>query len=385
MIRQVACAISGGVDSAVAALLLKRKGFSVCGVFMRNWDIANETGVCIVDQDREDAKYVCDYLQIPFVEVNFVKEYWNDVFSRMVQGYESGLTPNPDVLCNKYIKFGHLYHYAMTELKMDAVATGHYARNSYGQFLENTKNCTHAQLLQSVDQKKDQTLFLCNISRNTLQNTMFPIGGFYKTQVKEIATESGLIKIAKKKESMGICFIGSRNFQSFIEDYIEPKPGYFVDIETGKIVGKHKGTHYWTIGQRTHIGGLSEAFFVARVDHVSQNVLVAAGTGHPALFSDNVIISRPLFIERYMKNNNLIKNLNCQFRFQHADDLSDCQITQIEQELFSVKISQPLRALTPGQYAVFYHGLECLGGAEIVKIGPTMYDLQGKTNLKSVQ
>ncbi|KAL5014729.1 hypothetical protein ScPMuIL_008999 [Solemya velum] len=224
-VKKVVCGMSGGVDSSVAALLLKEKGYEVVGLFMKNWDIANEQGKCMVDDDRKDAEFVCKRIGIPFHEVNFVKEYWNEVFSSFVTDYESGLTPNPDILCNKFIKFSKFLTYAVDNLGADAIATGHYARTS-GSPTEGIK------LLKAVDSVKDQTFFLSQISQAALQKTIFPLGELTKDVVKHVACTAGLERIATKKESMGICFVGSRNFHQFIAEGVQHQIREY-DIQSG--------------------------------------------------------------------------------------------------------------------------------------------------------
>lgn len=218
MIRNVAVGISGGVDSAVTALLLKNKGFNVTGVFMKNWDIRDETGNCTVEKDYEDARWICDKLKIPLIQLDFVKEYWNEVFSDLLEKYQTGYTPNPDILCNKNIKFNKFFDVARNRFQADAIATGHYANTSFGAYLENFKENTNVHLLQAYDSNKDQTFFLNQIPQQTLRRCMFPLGNYLKNHVKMIAKEAGLHKIAQKKESMGICFVGKREFQDFISE-----------------------------------------------------------------------------------------------------------------------------------------------------------------------
>lgn len=264
MFKNVVVAMSGGVDSAVAALFLKNKGFNVTAVFMKNWDIVDETGHCVAEKEYNDAELVCKKLEVPLIQVNFVKEFWNNVFSDFMKDYELGLTPNPDMQCNKRIKFDMFYNFARDKLNADAIATGHYARTSFGPYLEKFKPDSNVMLMQAKDLKKDQSFFLSQVSQEPLRCTMFPLGDYIKKDVKEIAASAGLHSIAQKKESMGICFIGSRHFQEFISEYIEDKPGDFIDLDTGLVVGKHNGFHHWTVGQGCRISGMDHAYFVLR-------------------------------------------------------------------------------------------------------------------------
>ncbi|NXY83273.1 MTU1 thiouridylase, partial [Alcedo cyanopectus] len=254
--RRVVCAVSGGVDSAVAALLLRRRGYQVTGVFMKNWDPLDEQGACSIDRDCEDAYRVCQKLDIPFHQVSYVKEYWNEVFSDLLKEYELGRTPNPDIVCNKHIKFHYFLHYAMDSLGADAIATGHYARSSledqevFAQqppagprslFRNRFEVRDSVKLLQGADLVKDQTFFLSQISQEALRKTIFPLGDLTKSFVKKIAAEHGLHHVLKKKEAcMGVCFIGERNFENFLLEYLEPQPGNFVSIEDNTVMGRHK-------------------------------------------------------------------------------------------------------------------------------------------------
>ncbi|CAB0038851.1 unnamed protein product [Trichogramma brassicae] len=370
MFKKVVVGISGGVDSAVTALLLKSKGFEVTAVFMKNWDIANELGECQADKDLEDAKWICNKLKIPLVDVNFVKEYWNDVFDNLIKNYEKGNTPNPDIQCNKKIKFNKFFNFARSELGADAIATGHYARSSFGPYLESFKANENARLLRAKDSFKDQTFFLSQIPQLALQRTMFPLGDYFKQEVKQIAKEANLDIVVNKKESMGICFIGRRNFQKFIDEYIENKPGNFIDILTGEIVGKHNGIHQWTLGQCCRIGGISVSYFVLHKNISNNNIYVVPGTKHPMLYSEFLIAENIHWIygePKQLKNSTNV--FDCDFRFQHTHELVPCTIYKSPDNKLSIRLYKPLRAVTPGQFAVFYSGEECLGSAEIVKIG----------------
>lgn len=368
---RVVCGVSGGVDSAVAALLLKRKGYDVIGLFMRNWDLGDENGRCTADAECEDARYVCDHLHIPFHEVNFVKEYWNTVFSYLMDEYQAGFTPNPDVYCNKYIKFDVFHEHAVNMFNADAIATGHYAKTSAGESLERVNDAEGVKLLVPKDSWKDQTLFLSQISQHALRRSVFPLGDLMKDEVRKLAVDAGMERIAKKKESFGICFIGSRNFQQFIEQYIEPRPGLFIDIDTNKVVAEHKGLHYWTVGQRSHIGGLSKAYFIAEKDAETQNIYLASGTDHPALFTETFYTDTPHWICSPPTGLSNQSDITLDFRFQHIFKTEKCVVCRTDCGLMG-RLLRPSRAITPGQFAVFYEGEVCLGSAKIIKLGPSL-------------
>lgn len=374
-IRRVIVAVSGGVDSAVAALFLKQKGYDVVGVFMENWDLRDETGFCSVVQDAEDAQWVCRRLNIPFHFVSFVKEYWHDVFCTLLKEYQNGYTPNPDILCNRQIKFDAFYKYALGKLDANAIATGHYACTTFGNFLEYYDTSAGVHLLKPLDLFKDQTFFLSQVSQIPLQRTMFPLGNLMKSQVRRIAAESGLDYIVKKKESTGICFIGLRNFKNFISQYLVDKPGYFRDIDNGRIVGEHSGIHQWTIGQRCRIGGQLKPYFVARKEPKCGDILVASGTNHPALFVQFFFAARPHWIHSVPRP--LLREgiFECDFRFQHAKPLLKCVLIVTTGNEVLIRLARPLRAITPGQYAVFYKGRECIGSARITGLGPSLQSL----------
>ncbi|XP_008291021.1 mitochondrial tRNA-specific 2-thiouridylase 1 isoform X2 [Stegastes partitus] len=342
LMRHVVCAMSGGVDSSVAALLLKRRGYSVTGVFMKNWDSLDESGTCATERDCEDAYRVCQSLDIPFHQVSYVKEYWHDVFSNLLKEYEKGGTPNPDIICNKHIKFNHFHKYAIDTLGADAMATGHYARTSQEDdevfqqphipppttlFRDRFEIRNPVRLYIGADRLKDQTFFLSQISQEALKRTMFPLAGLTKEFVKKIAAEAGFDHVLKKKESMGICFIGKREFENFILEYLEPKPGNFVSIEDGTVLGKHRGWFTLTLGQRARIGGLKKSMFVVDKDIVTGDVLVAPDTNHPHLYRDTMRTDRfhwlsvdppPELVRTQM--------LECHFRFIHQMPLVRCAL-----------------------------------------------------------
>ncbi|KAM4615088.1 mitochondrial tRNA-specific 2-thiouridylase 1 isoform 2-T2 [Polymixia lowei] len=390
-IRHVVCAMSGGVDSSVTALLLKRRGYNVTGVFMKNWDSLDEKGVCTSERDCEDAYRVCQSLNIPFHQVSYVKEYWHEVFSNLLKEYEKGRTPNPDILCNKHIKFNHFYQYAINTLGADAIATGHYARTSQEDedvfqqkniappvtLFRNRFEIRNLRLYKGADLFKDQTFFLSQISQDALRRTMFPLAGLTKDFVKKIAAEAGFEHVLMKKESMGICFIGERKFEDFILEYLEPKPGNFVSIEDGKIMGKHKGWFTLTLGQRARIGGQRDPWFVVDKDVTTGDVLVGPTTNHPALFRDTLQTDRFHWIT-VDPPPELAKTqmMECHFRFIHQMPLTPCTVTLNMDGSVWITLSQPLRALTPGQFAVLYKGDECLGSGKILRLGPSEHTLQ---------
>nr|XP_045219366.1 mitochondrial tRNA-specific 2-thiouridylase 1 isoform X2 [Macaca fascicularis] len=435
-VRHVVCALSGGVDSAVAALLLRRRGYQVTGVFMKNWDSLDEHGVCTADKDCEDAYRVCQILDIPFHQVSYIKEYWNDVFSDFLNEYEKGRTPNPDIVCNKHIKFSCFFHYAVDNLGADAIATGHYARTSLedeevfqqkhikrpeGLFRNRFEVRNAVKLLQAADSFKDQTFFLSQVSQDALRRTIFPLGGLTKEFVKKIAAENRLHHVLQKKEtrsvpsvpgavllgledmvtctelhlclhgahprvgdtdrrpisSMGMCFIGKRNFEHFLLQYLQPRPGHFISIEDNKVLGTHKGWFLYTLGQRANIGGLREPWYVVEKDGVKGNVFVAPRRDHPALYRDLLRTSRVHWItEEPPAALVRDKMMECHFRFRHQMALVPCVLTLNQDGTVWVTAVQAVHALTTGQFAVFYKGDECLGSGKILRLGPSAYTLQ---------
>ncbi|CAB3367255.1 Hypothetical predicted protein [Cloeon dipterum] len=368
--------MSGGVDSSVAALLLKQKGFEVHGLYMKNWDGHEESGFCHGERDAEDAEWVCKKLQIPLKHVNFVKEYWNFVFSDLIKEYSEGWTPNPDILCNRFVKFDCFKKHAFRQLGADAIATGHYANTSQGSFLQNYSKSDDVRLLLPTDLVKDQTLFLSQVRREDLKKVMFPLANLKKSEVKKIAEQNGLERIAKKEESTGICFIGNRKFQNFIDQYLNPVPGQFVDITTHEPVGEHTGIHHYTIGQNCKLPGRKHSYFVVDKNKDTQRILVAPGTNHPSLYSDLFFTTEPHWISQQVDSQLSEGVLKCKFRSQNTNALLDCSICRTQSNTLTVKLNTFLRGFAPGQFAVFYLGDECLGSARIRAVGPSLY-LQG--------
>lgn len=407
-VRKVVVGMSGGVDSTVSALLLKQRGYEVVGAFMKNWDGVDETGVCSSDKDCEVAERVASKLGIQFQIVNLVKEYWNEVFEDLLDDYKQGLTPNPDILCNSRVKFDHFYHHAVNNIGCDAIATGHYARNSYGQDLEFNNTNEPARLLKAVDRTKDQTFFLSQMPQEALRKTIFPVGDLPKYVVKQIASQSGFPDIALKKESMGICFVGKksapgkRGFQEFISEYIDENPGNFIDIDTREILGKHSGMHHWTIGQSAKLNLNQNKYVVVSKNVKSNEIYVADDPKHPALYSENFFTSSPHWIAGppdQLRFSGSDRTLEAEFRFQNMAPLTQCVMSFnmsstsnwefMDQNSLIVSTAEPMRAVTPGQFAAFYKGDQCLGSARIVRPGPSLYTLNIKncrTNiLKAVQ
>ncbi|KRZ92423.1 Mitochondrial tRNA-specific 2-thiouridylase 1 [Trichinella sp. T8] len=373
MFKSVACAISGGIDSAVAAYLLKARGFDVIGVFMKNWDLIEEFGYCCSDKDLLDAQKVCRHLKIPFHEVHFINEYWDDVFTNLLDGYVVGKTPNPDILCNRLIKFDLFFSYCMHTLKVDAVATGHYARSSFGRFLENFSPEKNAKLFRPTDKLKDQTYFLCQIPQASLRRTMFPLANWLKKDVRVMAERIGMGWLNAKKESYGICMIGKRNFKDFISDYVMTKKGFFVDVDSQKKVGEHEGIHLFTRGQRVKIPGGKCPYFVSKIDPVDSTIYVCCYNFHPSLYAGSVQTLQPYWIEEQepevLKES---RKLKCEFKYQHVLRSTSCIVKKLPSELgLQVELKHPVRAISAGQYAIFYNDQdECLGGAEIASTKP---------------
>ena len=308
--KKVVIGMSGGVDSSVAAIILQKQGYDVIGLFMRNWDSLadgelngpkTQSGICPQEEDYNDAKAVCDKLGIPLYRKDFVKEYWNYVFTYFLEELKAGRTPNPDIMCNKYIKFD-MFAEEARKLGADYIATGHYAR------LEN------GHLLRGVDSNKDQTYFLCQVSKEQFKNVLFPIGDMEKKEVRKIAEEYDLIT-AKKKDSTGICFIGERNFKNFLKNYLPNQPGDVVNIETKEVMGKHIGLMNYTIGQRKglNIGGTEDKMFVVGKD-LEKNIL------YICLGEDNdYLISTSCLVDQVNLLGEKIEKCTAKFRYRQQD------------------------------------------------------------------
>jgi len=348
MKKTVVIGMSGGVDSAVAAYLLKKEGYNVIALFMRNWDstingedFENNDIICPQERDYNDALKVCETLNIPLHRVDFIKEYWDYVFKYFLDELQKGRTPNPDLLCNKYIKFDLFKKEAM-KLGADYMATGHYAR------VENGK------LLRAVDLNKDQTYFLADITSDQLQNVLFPIGNLTKPEVRAIAEEQKLI-VADKKDSTGICFIGERNYQKFIRNYLKENKGDIIDVKTKEVIGTHNGLMNYTIGQRRNVGisGNSDRHFVCGKD-VSKNILYVTIGDEEYLYSDACIIENVNFISED-------RPTKCSAKFRYRGEDHPVILEYLDNNEILVKYSGKAKSVTPGQACVLYLEEECLG------------------------
>lgn len=345
--KKVIVGMSGGVDSSVAAYLLKESGYHVTGLFMKNWVEEDSNGVCHSSADYEDALQVCEFLDIPLYSIDFSSEYQDLVFSHFIEELRLGYTPNPDILCNREIKFNVFLKKAKS-LGADFLATGHYAQ------------IRDRQLVKGKDPGKDQSYFLHAVARDALEDVLFPLGGLYKSQVREIAKKIGL-PVHAKKDSTGICFIGKRNFKEFMSKYIPYHPGNFENCK-GEIVGQHDGAAYYTLGQRKGlgIGGPGEAWFVVDKDVERNVVVIEQGSDHPALYASKLLAKESNFIPGELP-------FRCKAKIRYRQEDQDCVIEHASDDMLHVCFDQPQRAITPRQSIVFYQGDICLGGALIEK------------------
>ena len=355
--KKVICGMSGGVDSSVSAFILQQQGYQVEGLFMKNWEEDDDTDYCTAAADLADAQAVCDKLGIKLHKINFAAEYWDNVFEHFLSEYKAGRTPNPDILCNKEIKFKAFLEYAAEDLGANYIATGHYVRR------RGTDD--NAQLLRGLDANKDQSYFLYTLSSKQVGQSLFPVGDIEKPIVRAIAEDLGLIT-AKKKDSTGICFIGERKFKDFLSRYLPAQPGNIRTVE-GDIIGRHDGLMYHTLGQRKGLGiggvkGASEeAWYVVEKDLVNNELIVAQGHDHSALLSTGLIAQQLHWVDRQP----IREPLRCTVKTRYRQTDVPCTIEPIDDESIKVIFDEPQIAVTPGQSAVFYLDEVCLGGGII--------------------
>jgi len=355
--KKVIVGMSGGVDSSVSAFILQQQGYHVEGLFMKNWEEDDDTDYCTAAADLADAQAVCDKLGIKLHKINFAAEYWDNVFEHFLTEYKAGRTPNPDILCNKEIKFKAFLEYAAEDLGADYIATGHYVRRRdvNGQ----------SQLLRGLDNNKDQSYFLYTLSKDQVAQSLFPVGDIEKPIVRAIAEDLGLIT-AKKKDSTGICFIGERKFKDFLARYLPAQPG---DIKTvsGEVIGRHQGLMYHTLGQRKGLGiggvkGMAEnAWYVVEKDLINNVLVVAQGLDNSALLSTGLIAGQLHWVDRKP----LRVPLRCTVKTRYRQTDISCEIIPLNDDNIEVHFDQPQIAVTPGQSAVFYQDEVCLGGGVI--------------------
>lgn len=347
--------MSGGVDSSVAAYLLKEAGYQIEGVFMKNWEGDDSDDFCPATVDMADAQAVCDQLGIELQLVNFADTYWERVFAHFLEEYRAGRTPNPDILCNKEIKFRAFLDYAKNR-GADFIATGHYVRK--------TTTAAGTQLLKGSDPEKDQSYFLYALDESQLAQSLFPVGELPKSEVRAIAKNLGL-KNHAKKDSTGICFIGERKFKTFLNDYLPAQPGHIETLE-GTVIGKHDGLMFYTIGQRQglHIGGQKgrpeSPWYVAKKDLARNVLIVVQDNDHPALFQSTLIANSVHWINQAPD-----LPFTCQAKTRYRQPDQSCTLEPINSAQTRVTFTHPQRAITPGQSIVFYQDDVCLGGGII--------------------
>ena len=352
--KKVIVGISGGVDSSVCALMLKTAGFDVQGVFMKNWTNSAPNIECTTEMDFADAEAVCDQIGIPLHQANFSGDYWDRVFKKFLSDHNEGLTPNPDILCNKEIKFRAFLDYCM-EIGADYIATGHYVRVG--------SNGSSTKLLRGVDRTKDQSYFLHQVTSEDLAKSLFPLGDLTKQQVRKIAKDNNLIT-SEKKDSVGICFIGKNKYNDFIANFLGKNPGDILDEEGNKL-GEHDGLMYFTLGQRQGIGlgGIKgkeqDSWYVAHKDKASNTLTVVQGNNHPLLFSEGCFVEDIHFV-----NNNKITELECDVQIRYQSKPVKAVISKLN-DGYRINFLLPQLAVTPGQSAVIYSEDECLGGSVI--------------------
>ena len=349
MSERVVVGMSGGVDSSVSALLLKEQGYDVIGVFMKNWEEKDDAGVCTAESDWNDVRAVCDDIGIPYYSVNFAKEYWDRVFSYFLKEYKAGRTPNPDVLCNREIKFRAFLDFAM-KLGASRMATGHFVRTN-----------ETGELLKGVDPNKDQSYFLYMLKTWQLKKSIFPVGGMTKAEVRDYARQKGL-PVSEKKDSTGVCFIGERNFKQFLQEFLPAQPGDMV-APNGEVVGRHDGLMYYTLGQRRGLGiggcGDGRSWFVIGKDLEKNRLLVAQGEDHPMLYATRALGTEITWIGEPPAAEGETVACTAKFRYRQSDQPVEISWQGDEMKIHALERQ---RAITPGQSCVLYQGEKCLGG-----------------------
>ena len=349
MSERVVVGMSGGVDSSVSALLLKEQGYDVIGVFMKNWEEKDDAGVCTAESDWNDVRAVCDDIGIPYYSVNFAKEYWDRVFSYFLKEYKAGRTPNPDVLCNREIKFRAFLDFAM-KLGASRMATGHFVRTNEA-----------GELLKGVDPNKDQSYFLYMLKTWQLKKSIFPVGSMTKAEVRDYARRKGL-PVSEKKDSTGVCFIGERNFKQFLQEFLPAQPGDMV-APNGEAVGRHDGLMYYTLGQRRGLGiggcGDGRSWFVIGKDLEKNRLLVAQGEDHPMLYATRALGTEITWIGEPPAAEGETVACTAKFRYRQSDQPVEISWQGDEMKIHALERQ---RAITPGQSCVLYQGEKCLGG-----------------------
>lgn len=355
--KKVIVGMSGGVDSSVSAWLLQQQGYQVEGLFMKNWEEDDGEEYCTAADDLADAQAVCDKLGIYLHTVNFAAEYWDNVFEHFLAEYKAGRTPNPDILCNKEIKFKAFLEFAAEDLGADYIATGHYVRRADVD--------GKSRLLRGLDGNKDQSYFLYTLGSDQIAQSLFPVGELEKPEVRRIAEQLELIT-AKKKDSTGICFIGERKFTEFLARYLPAQPGPIVTVD-GDTVGQHQGLMYHTLGQRKGlgIGGTKDhgeqPWYVVDKDVANNVLVVAQGHDHPRLMSVGLIAQQLHWVDREV----LSAPLRCVVKTRYRQEDIPCTLTPLSDDRIEVRFDEPVAAVTPGQSAVFYNDDVCLGGGVI--------------------
>lgn len=355
--KKVIVGMSGGVDSSVSAYLLIQQGYQVEGLFMKNWEEDDNDEYCAAAEDMADAQQVCDTLGIPLHKVNFAAEYWDNVFEYFLEEYKAGRTPNPDIMCNKEIKFKAFLEFAAEALGADYIATGHYVRRRYQD--------GHWQLLRGLDTNKDQSYFLYTLAEQHVAQTLFPVGELEKPEVRAIAERQGLIT-HNKKDSTGICFIGERKFKDFLQQYLPAQPGNIVTPD-GTVIGRHEGLMYHTLGQRKGLGigglrdGGEDPWYVAGKDLEHNQLIVVQGSDHPILYSKGLMANQLHWTDRSGPQ----QELRCTVKTRYRQTDIPCTLTPQPDGSVRVWFDSPQKAVTPGQSAVFYLNEVCLGGGII--------------------